>query len=146
MILFALLLELSAPVLALSPGRSAERTPDALPMLSHYTIDAILDALRRTPGGRRGCGPYRIRRAYFEDSGVAGSLGDCVNAEFGRRVVLAYWRRWCPDALEGCDAQVLVRVHHGGPRGAAKPHTLACWHRTEECLVAAYVSARQAAL
>ena len=114
------------------------------------SLDEILAALRATEsgghgnGGRdatgdggRAIGPYQIHRAYFIDSGVPGRYADCRDPEFSRRVVIAYWQRWCPDALARCDAEVLVRVHNGGPRGARKSSTLAHWRRVESVLSAA---------
>jgi hypothetical protein len=141
MLLVALLLGLSglpepAPV---APGADRHGSP--------FTLDEVLDALRATESGGQGnggrdatgdrgraIGPYQIHRAYFVDSGVAGRYEDCRDPAFARRVVIAYWRRWCPDALERCDAEVLARVHNGGPRGARKASTLAYWRRVERAL------------
>ncbi|HUR27171.1 MAG TPA: hypothetical protein VM509_03225 [Planctomycetota bacterium] len=113
------------------------------------TLGAILDAIRcaetggQPHGGRdatgdrgRAIGPFQIHRAYFLDSGVDGRYEDCREPEFARRVVLAYWKRWCPDALERCDAEVLARVHNGGPKGAERSGTLAYWRKIEQRLAA----------
>ena len=150
MILIALLLgwpgiAQAAPVRPLADG-----SPPACRTVSTYSLDAILDALRSTEsggqrnGGRdatgdggRAIGPYQIHRAYFLDAGLPGRYEDCRDPEYSRRVVIAYWRRWCPEALERSDAEVLARVHNGGPRGASKPGTLAYWSRVERRLAAA---------
>jgi len=87
--------------------------------------------------GGRALGPYQIHYAYFRDSGVEGRYADCRDPEFSRRVVIAYWQRWCPEALERCDAEVLARVHNGGPRGARKACTLGYWRKVERRLLAA---------
>ena len=43
--------------------------------------------------------------------------------------MLAYWRRYCPTAMAAGDAEVLARVHNGGPRGNRKAATAAYWRR-----------------
>ncbi len=111
------------------------------------TLDAILAAIRITEsggqagGGRaaigdggRALGPYQIHRAYFVDSGIAGAYEDCRDEAFSRRVVIAYWRRWCPDALAQRDVEVLARIHNGGPHGARKDKTLDYWRKVERRL------------
>jgi hypothetical protein len=113
------------------------------------TLDAILAAIRSTEsggrarGGRdalgdrgRALGPYQIHRAYFVDSGVEGQYDECRDEAFSRRVVIAYWRRWCPAALERRDAEILARIHNGGPNGARKDKTLAYWRKVERRLAA----------
>jgi hypothetical protein len=134
---------LSPAALAQAPGGGAG--PPARP-----SIDAILDALQAiesggcadggrgaTGDGGRAIGPFQIHAAYFRDSGVEGRYQDCRDAEFSRRVVLAYWKRWCPEALERGDAEVLARVHNGGPRGASKRSTLVYWRKVQAWLLAA---------
>ena len=113
------------------------------------SLDAILAAIRITEsggqadGGRaaigdggRALGPYQIHRAYFVDSGVEGTYENCRDEAFSRRVVIAYWKRWCPAALERRDAEVLARTHNGGPQGARKDKTLDYWRKVERRLVA----------
>ena len=153
MLRFALLLGL-AGLFPVGPGEPfTEKAPEATSMSSgapSFALDEILAALRATEsggqrnGGRdaigdggRAIGPYQIHRAYFSDSGVAGRYEDCRDPEFARSVVIAYWQRWCPAALARCDAEVLVRVHNGGPRGAQKASTLAHWRKAESALAAA---------
>jgi len=111
------------------------------------SIDAILDAIREIEsggepnGGRdatgdrgRAIGPFQIHRAYFQDSEIAGRFEDCREPEFARQVVLAYWKRWCPAALESRDAMTLARVHNGGPKGAQRSTTLPYWSKVESLL------------
>jgi hypothetical protein len=115
-----------------------------------YSLAEILDAIRtvETGGHRNGgrdavgddglaLGPYQIHRAYFVDSGVAGRYEEVRNPDFSRRVVVAYWKRWCPAALESCEAEVLARVHNGGPAGARRSRTLAFWRKVERELLPA---------
>lgn len=134
------------------PGeRFAEKgSPSTSSGAPSFALDEILAALRVTEsgghrnGGRdaigdrgQAIGPYQIHRAYFIDAGVPGRYEDCRDADYARRVVIAYWQRWCPDALARRDAEVLVRIHNGGPRGAQKSSTLAHWRKVESVLVAA---------
>ncbi|MEO6709553.1 MAG: hypothetical protein ABI054_02550 [Planctomycetota bacterium] len=111
------------------------------------SIDAILDAIREVESGGepnagrdatgdrgRAIGPFQIHRAYFQDSGVAGRFEACREPEFARQVVLGYWERWCPEALESRDAMTLARVHNGGPKGAQRSSTLPYWRKVESIL------------
>jgi hypothetical protein len=109
-----------------------------------YSLDEILAAIRSVEtggeprGGRdargdggRALGPYQIHRAYWLDAGVPGRYEDCRDERYARRVVLAYFERWCPTALARCDAEVLARVHNGGPGGRSKTSTLPYWRRVK---------------
>ena len=79
-------------------------------------------------------GPYQISLAYFQDSMVAGDWGQCQDPRYSRRVVKAYMRRWVPTAWELADAEVVLRTHHGGPRGFSKASTLPYWDRGRRLL------------
>jgi hypothetical protein len=115
------------------------RAPEPAP-----TLDDILHALRvvETGGEPRGgrdavgdggaaIGPYQIHREYWRDANVPGSFSQCRDARYARRVVIAYWKRYCPDALEELDAEVLARTHNGGPAGARKAATLRFWRKVQ---------------
>lgn len=108
----------------------------------HPEIERVLDVIQfietggEPHGGRdavgdrgRSIGPFQIQRAYWIDSRQAGRYEDCRDARYARRVVLAYWKRWCPRALETLDQETLSRVHNGGPRGASKAATQRYWKR-----------------
>jgi len=46
----------------------------------------------------------------------SGTWADCDRRAYAERVILAYWRRWCPKALASGDWRTLANVHHlGGP-------------------------------
>jgi len=150
MTLVALLLGLSVFALPAPTQPRVARTLTAYVAAPRFALDAILDGLRATEsggqknGGRdatgdggRAIGPYQIHRAYFLDAGIAGRYEECRDPEYSRRVVVGYWKRWCPDALERCDAEVLARGHNGGPQGARKSSTLAFWAKVEKRLLAA---------
>jgi len=111
-------------------------------------LELLLDAIRvvetggEPDGGRdalgdqgRSLGPFQIQRSYWLDSGVPGSWEDCREASYARRVVHAYWRRYAPQAYDRADAQVLARVHNGGPAGARSQRTLAYWAKVEREIV-----------
>ena len=107
---------------------------------SDYTLDQILDAIRivetgkRPDSGRssngdggRALGPFQIHSEYWKDARVPGKYDDCRDLAYARRVVLAYWCRYCPEALARLDAEVLARTHNGGPTGAKRDSTLPFW-------------------
>jgi len=84
-------------------------------------------------GGKRGAilgdngkalGPLQIHRAYWQDSRVAGSYEQCADLEYSKRVVIAYMKRYAPEAYKAGDIETLARIHNGGVRGASKPATL----------------------
>jgi hypothetical protein len=119
--------------------RAAEeaRTP-------RWSLDEIFAALRQVEtggsksGGRRSVGdggraigPLQIHRPYWEDSRVPGRFEDCREMAYARKVALAYWRRYCPEALEKLDAETLARVHNGGPTGDRKESTKNFWRKVE---------------
>jgi len=114
-----------------------------------YSLDEILDAIRsvETGGlpyggsqavgdGGRALGPFQIHREHWMDSGMAGRYEDCRDPLYARREVLAYWQRWCPRALAERNAEVLARVHNGGPRGDGKASTQGYWSKTSARLAA----------
>lgn len=88
-------------------------------------LDGFLRAVHRVEtGGRvgairgdsgRSLGPLQIQRAYWQDSGVTGRYGDCVRLEYSRRVAVAYFRRYEPQALRRGDWETLARLHNAGP-------------------------------
>lgn len=114
------------------------------PAVAHAAVETLLEAIRvvetggepnggrdATGDGGRSIGPYQIQHAYWLDSGVAGRYQECRDPEYARRVVRAYWGRYCPEALDRADFEVLARIHNGGARGARKESTLAFWSKVE---------------
>lgn len=127
---------------------SAART--TAPAARAPNLDQILAAIRHvesggTPhggtraigDGGRALGPFQIHRSYWLDARIPGRFEDCFDPAYARRVVLAYWRRHCPAALEALDAEVLARVHNGGPAGTRKSGTAVYWRRVERALARA---------
>ena len=144
MLALALCLGLLSPAApAPAPAASAAFPAPSAPRAA-WTLDEVLAALRDVEsgaspdGGRdargdggRARGPYQIHRAYWQDAQVPGSYEQCRDAEYARAVILAYWRRYCPSALEAVDVEVLARIHNGGPGGHEKRGTLAFWQKVE---------------
>lgn len=147
MILLTLLLV--APLPAQAPPTTGSSTPvrsEQIASTARYSLDEILDAIRITESGGHGdgrhatgdggraIGPYQIHRSHWLDARLAGQFENCRDPNYARRVVIAYWKRWCPEALERRDAHVLARVHNGGPSGATKAGTMGYWGRVERAL------------
>lgn len=114
-----------------------------------WDLEEILAALRQVEtggapdGGRwavgdggQAIGPFQIHRAYWQDAGLRGDFEDCRDLDYARAVVLAYWQRYCPRALSDLDAEVLVRIHNGGPAGDRKESTRSFWGKVERALEA----------
>lgn len=100
------------------------------------SLKPLFDAIRQVEsGGRcdlvgdggRSVGPYQIQRSYWRDSGVPGNYQDVRDRAYAERVMVGYWKRYCPGALLTHDLRVLARVHNGGPLGHRKPSTLRYW-------------------
>lgn len=63
----------------------------------------------------RSIGRYQIGRLYWLDANLPGTWEDVRDPAYARRTMLAYFRRWCPAALEALDFHTLARYHNGGP-------------------------------
>lgn len=89
--------------------------------------------------GGKAIGPYQIWFAYWQDAiaaepSLGGDYQDCRRRDYAERVIGAYMRRWVPDAWEAGDAEILARVHNGGPRGMHNEKTLAYWEKVRRRL------------
>jgi hypothetical protein len=149
--MFTAALAFFALVCADLPAQGEPAKPAVRPSASApWTLDELLDAIRQvesgglkdggrkaTGDGGKAIGPFQIHRPYWEDSKVPGKHDDCRDPAYARKVVLAYWKRYAPKALESVDAQALARVHNGGPDGAKQECTLAFWRKVERELNAA---------
>ena len=120
------------------------------------TVDRLLDAIRRWESrdgktlvgdGRRSLGPYHIQAAYWDDAWEGAVCppdyrSKVMNDAVSRATVLRYWRRYAPASLDTLRAgystagqpdqrriaaEVLARVHNGGPRGSHKLVTRCYW-------------------
>lgn len=78
--------------------------------------------------GGKSLGPYQISRKYLADSGIRGDWQRCRDRKYSEAVMIAYWKRHCPEALRTRDYQKLARVHNGGPNGHRKAATRPYWN------------------
>ena len=139
---------LSVPAAA----RADPRPPAARPGSTKLTevggpkIERLFDAIRQVetgdhldPANARGdegrsLGPYQITFAYWKDSGVPGQYNQVRNRAYAERVMIAYWQRFCPEALARGDWRTLAKVHNGGPRGTIAPKTIPYWLKVRQAL------------
>ena len=84
--------------------------------------------------GGRSIGPLQISMNYWVDSRVEGHYQDCLHVDYARKVVAAYMQRWVGEAWLRRDAEVIARVHNGGPKGMRKQATLGYWQRVQKHL------------
>lgn len=135
---------------ATPPNERVEQLLDAIRRWeSHGNDRAIGD-------GGRSLGAYQIGYLYYMDaveqlhregaSPATGSGGrrdrvsraewraDVVSASVARPLVRAYWRRYCPEALEAGNLETLARVHNGGPDGAGQACTASYWQHVRETM------------
>jgi hypothetical protein len=86
--------------------------------------------------GGRSLGIYQIQLVYWSDGGGNPNLYRRLVLEDAacRRVMVAYWRRYCPAALAARDWQTLARTHNGGPAGAGKAKTAAYWLKVRRAM------------
>lgn len=104
----------------------------------------ILDAIRQVessgrespPDGDGGLaiGPYQIHRVYWldaiaEDPAIGGVYDDCRKRAYAEKVIAAYMRRYAPAAWTRGRAEVIARIHNGGPQGHRSAATRGYWQR-----------------
>ena len=92
--------------------------------------------------GGRSLGPYQISRKYLIDSGIGGEWRRCRERRFSEAVMLAYWKRHCPEALRARDFEKLARIHNGGPNGHKKAATFSYWRMVQGILKSEQFAAR----
>lgn len=108
----------------------------------HPKLSKLLWAIRMVESGDRedvkdgdngkAIGVYQIHKAYWQDSRIPGKYEDCRNRVYATRVVLAYWQRYCPEALEDVNAEVLAKTHNGGWNGPNKKSTEKYWKKVKK--------------
>lgn len=84
--------------------------------------------------GGRAIGPYQIHRVYWQDAvafdaDVGGDYAQCRQRAYAERVIDAYMRRYAKVAWDGGEAEVIARIHNGGPQGQQNPKTDGYWQR-----------------
>lgn len=106
------------------------------------TIWSLESGRRMSPprGANNELGPLQISRAYWQDALCCegtlalGTYEDCARLPYALATVRGYMTRWVPEAWNSADAEVILRTHNGGPRGAAKSSTLDYWERGRNLL------------
>jgi hypothetical protein len=120
-----------------TPHRDQHADMSNDPMRAFFSALAVVESNTNDAAigdGGKSIGRYQIGLLYWRDSRVSGVYRDVLNPAYAERVMLAYWRRWCPDAIDSLDFETLARVHNGGPRGSTKQATLSYWSRVREQL------------
>ena len=85
--------------------------------------------------GGASIGRYQIQRAYWIDSRIPGRYEQVKDKAYAERVMLAYFKRYAPKALDAGDWETLSRLHNSGPAWAKKKHkTDAYWAKVRDCL------------
>lgn len=120
------------PLVLAAASPAAINVRELLDAIREVETGTHADPARAVGDGGRSLGPYQISRAYWRDSGVPGRYEWVRNASYAERVILAYWRRHCPQALRKPDWKTLARVHNGGPDGPSNRRTLAYWFKVRE--------------
>lgn len=134
---------LAAFVLAALVTAAVRAQRPTLEQLDAYRVQhrALLDAILQVESGGdddatgdngNALGGYQIWRVYWQDATewcteLGGEYEQVRSRAYAERVVVAYWHRYCRQALRDGDLEVLARVHNGGPKGATKPATLKYW-------------------
>lgn len=114
------------------------------PFSSCATLDEIVDAIMVVESGKnenvksgdkgRSIGPAQIQFSYWKDSKVGGSYQDVKTFSGAKNTMIAYWKRYCPKALAARDAEILSRIHNGGPRGMRISATKKYWEEVKKNL------------
>lgn len=109
----------------------------------------ILDAIRFVESsgrdnppdgdGGRAIGPYQIHRVYWLDATqfdakLGGTYQDCRKRPYAEQVIDAYMRRYARAPWARGEAEIIARIHNGGPQGAKKRATLPYWQRVKRRL------------
>ena len=79
-------------------------------------------------------GRYQIWRVYWQDSRVPGKYAQVKNKDYAEKVMIEYWKRYCPKALKNKDFETLARIHNGGPKGNKKQVTIKYWLKVQKHL------------
>ena len=108
-------------------------------------LDNLLAAIRQVESGGndqavgdngKALGPYQIWQPYWQDACEYGGVNwlynktNAFNEPKARQVVIWYWLRYMP--TNPCSAEILARIHNGGPKGYKKKTTLKYWKKVEK--------------
>lgn len=148
-------MRISWPILLFMIMPMGNTTPTA-----HASLDDTIHAIHMTEAGGRmhppdgdnrlAIGPFQEHYIYWFDATHEKRIGpngrlvwikvhpgtyqDCRKFGYARQVMIWYWQKHCPAALSSNNAQVLARVHNGGPDGATQRETLKYWKKVRKHL------------
>ena len=125
---------LSSPVFSQHRREGTQRILDAI-----CQVESSGGTNKADGDGGKAIGPFQIWRIYWTDAtsydkSLGGTYQDCRDRVYAEKVVIAYWKRFCPDALANDDFETLARVHNGGPNGAKKERTKEYWLKVQKAL------------
>lgn len=123
---------------AMCAGKAPKRSINDLYHAIHM-VEASGKLNPKDGDGGKAIGPYQIHYVYWKDAtdfdkSIGGSYQDCRKKDYAEKVMLAYWRRYVPDALKNGDFEVLARTHNGGWNGRRVNATKKYWERVKEHL------------
>lgn len=133
---------------------TTERLPNALERAVLHSVRLVESGGHPDPRNAigdngRAIGPYQIHREYWHDAiqyrpSIGGSYEDCKDARYAEQIILAYWDRYATKAIQAharfhtmnnmAIAEILARVHNGGPAGNTNPQTIRYWLRVKQHL------------
>lgn len=82
-------------------------------------------------------GPFQISRHYHHDAWKQAppiAWSRCRDLNHAENTVIAYWFKYCPDALEKHDFETLAKIHKGGPQGLQKEEINYYWRKVSQHL------------
>lgn len=112
-------------------------TDDLIIAIAHVESNANPNAPDSDNG--EAIGEYSIHHSCWQDAvnfdtTIGGSYEDCHNAEYARLIVVAYLKRYAPQAWTDCNYESLSRTWNGGPNGCHKKATLKYWRKVKAYL------------
>ena len=80
-------------------------------------------------------GLYQIRPAYFRDAKIGGKHSDVLDPKKAQEVVMAYFRKYEPEAVQKGNLEALARLHNAGPNWRKKKSaTNEYWNKVKKSL------------
>jgi len=80
-------------------------------------------------------GMYQIRPGYFRDAKTGGKHSDVFDPKKAQEVVMAYFRKYEPEAVQKGNLEALARLHNAGPNWRKKKSaTNEYWNKVKKSL------------
>eukprot|EP00250_Pteridium_aquilinum_P007944 c17547_g2_i1 orf=2-700(-) len=144
---------LPSPSLPLSFGCSAAARPSSEGRLPERVflqrwrqeLRPLLNSLRfveasnrESSGDAASCiGPFQISRQYHQDAWKPSppiAWSRCRDLNHAENTVIAYWLKYCPEAVERHDFETLAKIHKGGPQGLHEEEANYYWIKVSQHL------------